>query len=210
MANNSEEEGDALADVIFGSYDPGGRLVVTWPKSIQQLPSMMDYNIRDGRTYMYFHGAPLFPFGYGLSYTSFAYSNLRTTASSLSAGKSIKVTVQLRNTGQRSGDEVVQMYVKHIHSKIPMPDRELEGFQRVNIPAGETKTVGMTLTAKSLMYWDTSTKQWSLERGKVKIMVELVSGYKAHPSDPCRIGNRASTIGAFRGECIERETGRLS
>ena len=171
VANNSEEEGDALADVIFGDYDPAGRLVVTWPKSMQQLPPIMDYDIRDGRTYMYFHGSPLFPFGYGLSYTTFAYSNLQTSASRLFPGKSIDVSVQVQNTGQRSGDEVVQMYVQHIHSKIPMPDLELEGFQRVNVPAGQKKTVVMPLTEKSLMYWDTSKRQWSLKRGKVKIMV---------------------------------------
>src|SRR5204863_1343996 len=76
MAHNSQEEGNALADVLFGDYNPGGRLVQTWPRSVDQLPPMMDYDIRDGRTYMYFKGEPLYPFGYGLSYTTFVYSNI--------------------------------------------------------------------------------------------------------------------------------------
>lgn len=171
IANNSEEEGNALADVIFGDYDPAGRLDVTWPKSISQLPPMMDYNIRDGHTYMYFRGKPLFPFGYGLSYTRFAYSELHTSSESLSAGKSMMVKVQVKNTGHRDGDEVVQMYVKHIGSKVARPALELEGFERIFVPAGQIRTVNLPLTAKSLMYWDPSEKKWSLEKDKVKIMI---------------------------------------
>lgn len=171
IANNSEEEGNALADVIFGDYDPAGRLDVTWPKSISQLPPMMDYNIRDGHTYMYFRGRPLFPFGYGLSYTRFAYSKLHTSSESLSAGKSMMVKVQVKNTGHRDGDEVVQMYVKHIGSKVARPALELEGFERISVPAGQIRTVNLPLTAKSLMYWDPSEKKWSLEKDKVKIMI---------------------------------------
>ena len=171
IANNSEEEGNALADVIFGDYDPAGRLDVTWPKSISQLPPMMDYNIRDGHTYMYFRGRPLFPFGYGLSYTRFAYSKLHTSSESLSAGKSMMVKVQVKNTGHRDGDEVVQMYVKHIGSKVARPALELKGFERISVPAGQIRTVNLPLTAKSLMYWDPSEKKWSLEKDKVKIMI---------------------------------------
>lgn len=171
MANNSEEEGDALADVLFGNYNPAGRLVVTWPQSITQLPPMMDYNIRDGRTYMYFHGSPLFPFGYGLSYTTFAYSKLRTSLSRLSMDKQVDVSLQVTNTGLRSGDEVVQMYVKHVNSKVARPALELKGFQRVYVPAGQTIVVKLPLTAKSLMYWSSPQEKWSLENDKVEIMI---------------------------------------
>ncbi len=171
MANNSEEEGLALADVLFGDYNPAGRLVVTWPASISQLPPMMDYNIRDGRTYMYPNGSPLFPFGYGLSYTTFTYSNLRTSSSTLSPDKQIEVSLQVTNTGQRSGDEVVQLYVKHMNSKVSRPALELEGFKRVYVPVGQTKTVEIPLTAKSLMYWDTPQEKWSLEKDEVSIMI---------------------------------------
>ncbi|MHB1795905.1 MAG: glycoside hydrolase family 3 C-terminal domain-containing protein [Acidobacteriaceae bacterium] len=176
IANNSEEEGDALADIIFGDYDPAGRLNVTWPKSIGQLPPMMDYNIRDGRTYMYLHGRPLFPFGYGLSYTTFSYSNLHASSSSVSPGKPIEVSVQVTNTGKRSGDEVVEMYVRYIHPEIPRPNLELKGFERVFIPAGQTKTVGLSLSRHSLMYWSNSKNNWSPEKGKIKIMIGSSSG----------------------------------
>lgn len=171
MANNSEEEGDALADVLFGDYNPAGRLVVTWPQSITQLPPMMDYNIRDGRTYMYFHGSPMFPFGYGLSYTTFTYSKLRTSSSRLSMDKQVDVSLQVTNTGLRSGDEVVQMYVKHVNSKVARPALELKGFQRVYVPTGQTIVVKLPLTAKSLMYWRTPQEKWSLENDKVEIMI---------------------------------------
>src|SRR5450432_2186338 len=107
MAHNSQEEGNALADALFGDYNPAGRLVVTWPRSIDDLPPMMDYDIRHGRTYMYFKGEPLYPFGYGLSYTTFDYSNLHSSADALSAADKITVTVDVRNTGSRAGEEVV-------------------------------------------------------------------------------------------------------
>lgn len=171
MANNSQAEGDALADVIFGNYDPAGRLTATWPQSIDQLPPMMDYNIRNGRTYMYFRGKPLFPFGYGLSYTTFSYSSLTTSSPTISQGSPITVSIQVKNTGDRDGDEVVQMYVRHLHSSVPMPRLELKGFRRVHIAAGQTATVQLPLTAQALMYWNTSTHAWALEKGKVAILV---------------------------------------
>ncbi len=171
MANNSEEEGTALADVLFGNYNPAGRLVVTWPQSLSQVPPMMDYNIRDGRTYMYFRGTPLFPFGYGLSYTTFTYSRLQVSSPTIGPEKPIEVSVQVENRGQRPGDEVVQMYVKYLHSKVTRPDIELEGFDRVFVPSGKVKTVKIQLTAKSLMYWSAAQKKWSLERGKIQISI---------------------------------------
>ena len=123
------------------STTPEGHLVATWPKSIDQLPPMMDYNIRHGRTYMYFKGEPLYPFGYGLSYTTFKYSNLRAarpispkTAPSPSAS-------MVTNTGARAGDAVVQLYVKHLQSKVERPRQELKGFERVTIQPNQTRTV---------------------------------------------------------------------
>ena len=145
MANNSEEEGNALADVLFGDYNPAGRLTATWPKSISQLPPLTDYNLRDGRTYMYSHDKPLFPFGFGRSYTTFAYADLHTSSPSLAFGKQMEVSLRVTNTGQRSGDEVVEMYVKHLDSKVKRPAMELEGFKRVYVPAGQTADVEMPL-----------------------------------------------------------------
>ncbi|MGH9353904.1 MAG: glycoside hydrolase family 3 C-terminal domain-containing protein, partial [Terriglobia bacterium] len=163
MAHNSEEEGNALADVLFGDYDPAGRLVVTWPESMDQLPPLMDYNIRDGRTYMYFKGEPLYPFGYGLSYTLFKYSNLRLSSSRLPDDGEVKVSVDVTDTGKRAGDEVVQMYVKHIGSKVSRPIEELKGFERIHLNPGETRTVELPLRAKNLAYWDTAANRFVVE-----------------------------------------------
>jgi beta-glucosidase len=171
MAHNSQEEGSALADVLFGDYNPSGRLVQTWVKAESDLPQMMDYNIRNGRTYMYFKGEPLYPFGYGLSYTTFAYSNLRTSTATLAKDGQVTISVSVRNTGKRDGQEVVQLYVKHLGSKVDRPIKELKGFQRVALKAGETKTVQITLKAKDLAYWDVAKKQWVVEDEKVNLML---------------------------------------
>jgi beta-glucosidase len=171
MAHNSQEEGNALADVLFGDYNPAGRLVQTWVKSLDDLPPMMDYNIRNGRTYMYFKGQPLYPFGYGLSYTTFAYSNLRPSSLHMTKDGQMSVTVTVRNSGKRDGQEVVQFYVAHTGSKVERPIKELKGFQRVALKAGESKVVLFPLKAKDLAYWDEQKKQWVVEDEKVNLMV---------------------------------------
>jgi beta-glucosidase len=131
--------GTALADVLFGDYNPGGRLPVTFYKSEDQLPTFDDYSMK-GRTYRYFEGEPLYPFGYGLSYTTFAYRNLRAPDEER-AGRPVKVSVEVENSGKLDGEEVVQLYVKH-----PGVVRELQGFERVPLRAGEKKTVEFTVT----------------------------------------------------------------
>ncbi len=171
MAHSSQEEGNALADVLFGDYDPAGRLVQTWPRSLDQLPPMLDYDIRHGRTYMYFKGEPLYPFGYGLSYTSFAYSNLRVTPNALSAKGSINVTVDVKNTGTRSGEEVVQMYVKHLNSSVERPLLELKGFTRMALAPGEKRSVTFTLPAERLGYWNVRAHRFEIENDRVEIAV---------------------------------------
>jgi beta-glucosidase len=171
MAHNSQEEGNALADVLFGDFNPAGRTNQTWVKSLSDLPPMMDYNLRNGRTYMYFKGQPLYPFGYGLSYTTFAYSNFRPSSSRLTKDGQMSVTFSVRNTGKRDGQEVVQLYVTHEGSKVERPIKELKGFQRVALKAGETKIVLFQLKAKDLAYWDADKKQWVVEDEKVNLMV---------------------------------------
>lgn len=171
MTHNSQEEGNALADVLFGDYNPAGRLVHTWPQSMEQLPPMMDYDIRHGRTYMYFKDKPLFPFGHGLSYTTFAYSGLHTSASVIRKGMTLTVNVQVKNMGTRAGDEVVQMYVQHVGSKVERPIKELRGFQRVNLLPNQTKTVVLRLKASDLAYWNTAEHNFVLDPDKVKIMI---------------------------------------
>jgi len=131
IAHAAQEQGTAIADVLFGGYNPAGRLNQTWPKSLDQLPPMMDYDIRHGRTYTYFKGEPLYPFGYGLSYTSFQYSHLRFHTGA--------VRVDVTNTGTRPGDEVVQLYVRRAELK------QLRGFQRISLKPHEKLTVEMPL-----------------------------------------------------------------
>jgi beta-glucosidase len=171
LALNSQEEGNALADVLFGEYNPAGRLVQTWPKSLEQLPPMMDYDIRHGRTYMYFKGGPLYPFGYGLSYTTFAYANLRASASSIRAGSSIRVTVDIRNTGLRTGEEVVQLYLKYLNSSVPRPIKALQGFKRIALRPSEIKTLRLELKPEQLAYWNVSLRKFVLENGAVQLMI---------------------------------------
>jgi beta-glucosidase len=171
MALNSQEEGHALASVLFGDYNPAGRLVQTWPKSLDQLPPMMDYDLRHGRTYMYFRGTPLYPFGYGLSYTTFAYRDLRVSPASLSSTGKLDVSVAVKNTGQRTGDEVVQLYVKHLNSSVARPLKELKGFARVHLAPREEKIVNLSLPASRLAYWNAETHRWTVEKDRVEIVV---------------------------------------
>jgi beta-glucosidase len=171
MAHNSEEQGDGLADVLFGDYNPAGRLTQTWVKDMVDLPPMMDYNIRDGRTYMYARQKPLYAFGYGLSYTEFEYKKIQLSEQHIGKGETVLVHVDVKNTGHRDGDEVVQMYVKHIDSKVSRPNEQLAGFARVHLNAGQSTTVSMPLAAKDLAYWDESSKGWALEPDKVQVMV---------------------------------------
>jgi beta-glucosidase len=171
MAHASQDEGTALAKVLFGEYNPGGHLVVTWPKSVDQLPPMMGYNIRDGRTYMYSIFKPLYPFGYGLSYTTFQYSNLKTSSAQLAADGALTVSVDVTNTGGVVGDAVVQLYVKHLKSKVDRPHKELEGFQRVSLAPNETKTVRIPLKASQLAYWDEKLGKLVVEAEPVGLMV---------------------------------------
>jgi beta-glucosidase len=171
MAHSSQDEGTALAKVLFGDYTPGGHLVTTWPKSVDQLSAMMDYDIRHGRTYMYFKGEPLYPFGYGLSYTTFSYANLKASSAEVASNGTITVSVDVTNTGSRTGDEVVQLYVKHLKSKVERPIEELRGFQRVTLNPNETKTVQIPLKASTLAFWDESQGQFKVEAEPVKLMI---------------------------------------
>jgi beta-glucosidase len=171
MAQSSQDEGTALAKVLFGKYNPGGHLVETWPESADQLPPRMNYNIRDGYTYMYFNGKPLYPFGFGLSYTTFKFSNIKSTSPRLAKDGTVTVSVDVTNTGDRVGDEVVQLYVKHLHSAVPRPRQELEGFKRVTIDAGQTKRVEIPLPASQLAYWDVKTEAFRVETEPVSLMI---------------------------------------
>jgi beta-glucosidase len=160
--------GQAIADVLFGDYNPAGRLPVTFYRSAGDLPPFEDYAMK-GRTYRFFGGTPLYPFGHGLSYTTFRYANLRTSAPSLGAGGTVTVRVDVTNTGTRAGDEVVQLYVRHLGSTVERPRKDLRGYARVSLKPGETRTVSFPLAARSLAYWDADGDRWVVEREAVEL-----------------------------------------
>jgi beta-glucosidase len=170
MTHNSQEEGHGLADVLFGDYSPAGRLTQTWPTGDAQLLPIMDYNLLHGRTYLYSKEKPLYAFGYGLSYTSFAYEGLSVSAPKVAAEGSVQVTVKVKNTGKRASDEVVQMYVQHLGSKVERPILELKGFKRVSIEPGAERDVTMELKPRDLAYWDAAAHLWRVEKEQVRVL----------------------------------------
>jgi beta-glucosidase len=175
MAHSSQDEGTALAAVLFGDYDPGGHLVTTWPHSLDQLPPMMDYNIRHGHTYLYFKGQPLYPFGFGLSYTTFRLSHLGVSSKSLAKDGTVTVNIDVKNTGSRAGDEVVQLYISHPNSKVERPREELKGFQRVTLQPNQTRTVQIPLHASDLLYWNEEDSKLEVEPEPIRISVGISS-----------------------------------
>jgi beta-glucosidase len=171
ITNNSQELGNGLSDVIFGKFNPAGRTNQTWVKSIADLPPMMDYDIRNGRTYMYAQEKPLYPFGYGLSYTKFTYSDLTLSHPSIHKDKPFKISVKVKNTGEKDGEEVVQLYVSFPDSKIIRPIKQLKGFERIMIPENGSKTVTFKLSASDLAYWDNEKDMFVVEDGKIDLMI---------------------------------------
>jgi beta-glucosidase len=171
VTQSSQELGNGLADVIFGRVSPAGRLVQTWPASITDLPPILEYDIRKGRTYMYSKKEPLFPFGHGLTYTTFRYSDLTTDSKTLREGETVNVSVRLENTGGYDSDEVVQLYVSFPDSKVGRPATALKGFSRVHIRKGEIKMVTIPLRADDIKYWDAEKHAFVLEKGKLDVAV---------------------------------------
>lgn len=161
--------GTAIADVLFGDYNPGGRLPVTVYRSLDDLPGFHDYDMTN-RTYRYFTGEPLYPFGYGLSYTDFAYRNLRLSRETLADGQTLAVTVDVQNVGQRAGDEVAQLYLRHLNASIPAPRHSLQGFQRLALQPGETRRVTFTLESRQFSLVSAAGER-VLEPGEVQIFV---------------------------------------
>ncbi len=171
VSQSSQELGNGVADILFGKESPAGRLVQTWSASIDELPPILEYNIRNGRTYMYDRHEPLFVFGHGLSYTTFEYSDLSLSKSSVGDGENVEVSVTVKNTGSVNSDEVVQLYAAFPDSKVERPEKALKGFRRIHIPAGESIKVSITLKADELRYWDVGSNAFKLEQGKVMLMI---------------------------------------
>lgn len=158
----SQELGHAVSDVIFGHYNPAGRLTQTWVKNITNLPHMMDYDITHGRTYMYFKEKPLYPFGYGLSYTRFNYSGTTLNDRVIERGDTLRVCFNLKNSGDMDGDEVVQLYVSARKHTDKDPIKQLKAFQRISLRKGETKKVELTVPYTELQVWDEKQNRFIL------------------------------------------------
>ncbi|WP_302571951.1 glycoside hydrolase family 3 C-terminal domain-containing protein [Phocaeicola coprocola] len=158
----SQELGHAVSDVIFGHYNPAGRLTQTWVKNITDLPHMMDYDITHGRTYMYFKEKPLYPFGYGLSYTRFNYSGTTLNDRVIERGDTLRVCFNLKNSGDMDGDEVVQLYVSARKHTDKDPIKQLKAFQRISLRKGEMKKVELTVPYTELQIWDEKQNRFIL------------------------------------------------
>lgn len=162
--------GTAIADVIFGDYNPAGRLPVTFYTSVDQLPPFTDYNMK-GKTYRYFDGKPLFPFAYGLSYTIFKYEKPRIENNRIRAGESVKIFVDITNTGKIKGEEVVQLYIKDNESTSPRPKKALKGFKRIEINPGQTITEMFEITPGMLSFYDPGAEDYIIEPGEFTVML---------------------------------------
>ena len=166
-----EQGGNAIADVLFGNVNPGGKLPLTVYASADQVPPQDEYDVTKGFTYMYINGQPLFPFGHGLSYTQFKYSDFAVTPTGLDAKGTIHATVTVQNTGARSGDEVVQLYVHEVNPRVKRPIRQLRGFERVSLDAGQSRQLQFTIPADQLAYYDERVHAFVVNPGAFDIEV---------------------------------------
>lgn len=172
MSHGGQELGHALADVLTGAADPGGRLTQTWYRSATELPDLLDYDIiTNDATYLYYRGTPLYPFGHGLSYTTFDYSTLDISHNSAGPGDTVTVTVWVTNTGKRAGSEVVQLYTHQQLSRVKQPLRQLRGFAKVTLRPGESRLVSFPLAVGDLRFWDITSDRFVVETARHKIMV---------------------------------------
>ena len=165
-----QQGGRAVAEVLFGEVNPSGHLPVTFYRATADLPPFTDYSMTN-RTYRYFTGTPLYAFGHGLSYTKFDYSGGKLDSKTIPANGTAKLTFSVKNTGKRDGDDVAQVYYRHVNSAVPQPKLALCGFSRVSLKSGESKTVTVEVPAERLRYWDTGKKQYVVESGDYEFLI---------------------------------------
>ncbi|MEN8118984.1 MAG: glycoside hydrolase family 3 N-terminal domain-containing protein [Bacteroidota bacterium] len=165
-----EQGGKAVADIIFGDVNPSGRLPVTFYKSVDDLPAFDDYNMQ-GRTYRFFQGETLFPFGYGLSYTTFDFKNFKTNKEIYNQDEIIQLSLSVENTGGFDGDDVIQVYYKSVNSQLNKPIKSLIRFNRLSIKKGENKTIEISVPVKEMALWDINEKKYVVEPGKYQLLV---------------------------------------
>jgi beta-glucosidase len=178
-----QEAGNAIADLLFGDVNPSGKLTQTYPVRLEDTPSYLNFPGENGKVlygerifvgYRHYDTIainPLFPFGFGLSYTTFAYESLRLSTTSLKDGETLEVSVDIINTGLRQGQEVIQVYLRDPEAQRVRPDKELKAFAKVALEPGERKTVTLLLDRSSLAYYDDAAHQWISEAGKFEILV---------------------------------------
>lgn len=195
IAHNSEEQGNALAAVLFGDYNPAGRLTQTWPASMEQLPPMMDYDLRHGRTYLYATAKPLYAFGYGLSYSNFIYSNFKV---SQKPGM-LHLSLTVSNNGARDGDEVVQIYAAHRDSKVSRPLQQLVAFERIATVAGHSREVEFDIPTQRFAYWDDKVQQLVVEPDRVEFRAGGSSA-DVRLSQTVTIAAEGQKVGTSHGE----------
>lgn len=165
-----QESGRAIADVLFGDVNPGGKLPITIPRSVGHVPAYYNYKPSARRGYLFDSVDPLFAFGFGLSYTAFAFSNLRLDREEIEIGESARVSVDVTNAGHRAGDEVVQLYIRDVVSSVTRPVKELKGFRRITLAPGECQTVAFDVTPEHLAFFDIDMA-WRVEPGQFRLMV---------------------------------------
>jgi beta-glucosidase len=165
-----QETGHAVADVLFGVFNPGGKLPITIPRSAGHLPAFYNYKPSARRGYLFDDVSPLYPFGFGLSYTKFAFKNVRLAKNKIHRDGSTHVLVDVTNTGKREGTEVVQMYIRDLVSSVTRPVKELKGFKKISLKPGEKQTVALDITPESLAFYDVNMK-YVVEPGDFEIMV---------------------------------------
>jgi beta-glucosidase len=165
-----ESGGQAVAEVLFGKVNPSGHLPMTFYRATTDLPAFTNYAMAD-RTYRYFSGKPLYAFGYGLSYTRFDFKSGKLDSKKIAPDGTVKVTFTLKNSGKLDGDEVAQVYFRHVNSAIPQPKLALCGFTRVSLKHGESKKITVEIPAQRLRYWETEKKQYVVEPGKYEFLV---------------------------------------
>jgi len=169
-----EEGGRAVGEVLFGDVNPSGHLPLTFYRATTDLPSFTDYSMTN-RTYRYFSGTPLFAFGHGLSYTTFDFKSARLASKKIAADGTAKVTFTVKNSGKRDGDEVAQVYFRHVKSAVEQPKLALCGFTRVTLKKGESSQVTVEVPSQRLRYWDTQSKQYVVEPGDYEILIGAAS-----------------------------------
>ncbi|MCM3626105.1 glycoside hydrolase family 3 C-terminal domain-containing protein [Paenibacillus glycanilyticus] len=216
-----QELGRAVTDVLFGEANPAGRVNMTWYKSVDQLPPFMDYDIiRRGRTYQYFEGEPLYPFGHGLSYSEFHYKDIRLSASQVELGtcSEVEISCSVTNAGNRRGEEVVQLYVRAGQSRVKRPRLQLADFKRIALAPGETVDLTFRLSLESLAIWDVTRERFCVESGDYSVLLGAsssdlrmegklaVAGETIPPRDLAKLTRAANYDmyeGIHLGECAE-------